>query len=282
VSLTASNEDFRIRLDQVFNGPMDLLLHLVREQEVEIHEVEIARVVDGYLAWLGQMEELDIELAGEFLVMASTLMAIKSHSLFPHESLDLEDELDPQDELVQRLLEYRRFKDASEDLRSRLVERARLFSRGWHGDFSGEDPGRSLDLGEVTTWDLLAIWSRLVRETLANRPQEIISDSRPLRFYVDEIVRILEPKGHLDLGDLIESVRDTPRREATIGSFCAVLELVRMQLVDVRQEAAGGDIAIAIRPEHRGSFSDAVEASEILALDKMLEANNQPEGISAD
>ena len=99
---------------------MDLLLHLVREQEVEIQDVEIARVIDGYFEYLQHLEELDIEVAGEFLVMAATLMSIKSRSLLPREEVELEDELDPQDELIQRLIEYRRFRGAADDLGERF------------------------------------------------------------------------------------------------------------------------------------------------------------------
>ena len=98
-------EDYTVRLDQVFQGPMDLLLYLVREQEVEIHEVEISRVIEGYLDYVQAMEALDIELAGEFVVMAATLMAIKSRSLLPQDEINLEDELDPRDELIERLIE---------------------------------------------------------------------------------------------------------------------------------------------------------------------------------
>ncbi len=96
--------DFTIRLEKVFQGPMDLLLHLVRQQEVEIQEISISRVIEGYLAYLDALRELDIELAGEFLVMAATLMSIKSRSLLPREEVNLEDELDPRDELIQRLV----------------------------------------------------------------------------------------------------------------------------------------------------------------------------------
>jgi segregation and condensation protein A len=117
---------FTVRLEKVFHGPMDLLLHLVREQEVEIHDIEIARVLEGYLEYLKALRDLDIELAGDFLVMAATLMAIKSRSLFPRDEVDLENDLDPRDELIQRLMEYRRFRQASERLAAGWDERARL------------------------------------------------------------------------------------------------------------------------------------------------------------
>ena len=96
--------DYTVRLAQLFEGPLDLLLHLVREQEVDIHEIEINRVIDGYLEYLKALEEIDVELAGDFLVMAATLMSIKSRSLLPGDEVNLEEELDPRDELIQRLI----------------------------------------------------------------------------------------------------------------------------------------------------------------------------------
>ncbi|MEW6074145.1 MAG: segregation/condensation protein A, partial [Planctomycetota bacterium] len=176
--------DFTVRLEQVFQGPMDLLLHLVREQEVEIHEIEIAKILDGYLAYLEALEELDVEFAGDFLVMAASLMAIKSRSLLPREEVNLEEELDPRDELIQRLLEYRRFREAADGLETAWNERVRQVPRGWRGEVE-ETAEREFELGELTIWDLFSVYSRLLRETEADRPQHIAGDPHPLRFYVD-------------------------------------------------------------------------------------------------
>ncbi|HKX46362.1 MAG TPA: segregation/condensation protein A, partial [Planctomycetota bacterium] len=118
--------EYTVRLARVFSGPMDLLLHLVREQEVEIHEIEISAILRGYLDYLKRIEQLDIEDAADFVLMAATLMAVKSRSLLPGEELDLEEELDPRDELIQRLVEYRRFRGAADLLEARFRERARL------------------------------------------------------------------------------------------------------------------------------------------------------------
>ena len=132
-----TKRDYTVRLERVFQGPMDLLLHLVREQEVEIHEIEIARIIDDYLGYLEKLEALDIEVAGDFLVMAATLMAIKSRSLLPTEDVDLEQDLDPRDELIERLIEYRRFREASEDLETRFRERSLQHDRGYRGEVKG-------------------------------------------------------------------------------------------------------------------------------------------------
>ncbi len=246
--MVTQKKDYTVRLARVFQGPMDLLLHLVREQEVEIHEIEIARIIDDYLGYLEQLEALDIEVAGDFLVMAATLMAIKSRSLLPNEEIDLEDDLDPKDELIQRLIEYRRFRNAADSLEDGMKQRARQVERGYRE--KAKQPEREFELGELTVWDLLATFSRLMRETLADRPHHVQSDPRPLRYYVDQVVHRLRTGEHLSLRGLMGSFDELPPKEALIGSFCALLELVRLELIEVRQAEDVDDIHIRIRPEH--------------------------------
>ncbi len=255
--------DYTVRLEKLFQGPLDLLLHLVREQEVEIQDIEIAKILDGYLAYLDTLDQLDIEYAGDFLVMAATLMAIKSRSLLPHEELDLEQELDPRDELIQRLLEYRRFKAAAEDLEQGFQERARQSERGFRGELARVPAERELELGEVTVWDMLAIFSRLMRETLADRPHRVAGDPRPLRFYVDRVLGELRSLGRSSLRELVRHLEDVPAREALIGSFCALLELVRLQVVELAPTAGEDDIAIRIQPGHEIDAEDVVRASAL-------------------
>jgi segregation and condensation protein A len=248
-------KDYTVRLERVFQGPMDLLLHLVREQEVEIHEISIARILEDYLRYLDELEALDIELAGDFLVMAATLMSIKSRSLLPGEEVDLEEELDPRDELIQRLLEYRRFRNAADTLEEGFKERGRQADRGYH---EKEPTERAFDLGEVTPWDLLATFSRLMRETLADRPHHITTDPRPLRWYVDQVVAHLRTSENVSLRSLIGDLAGGSPRETLVGSFCALLELVRLELIDVQQVGDEDDIEIQIRPEHSGDLEEVV------------------------
>jgi segregation and condensation protein A len=254
------SQDFTVRLERVFQGPMDLLLHLVREQEVEIHEIEISRVIHGYLEYLRALRDLDIELAGDFLVMAATLMSIKSRSLLPREEVDLEQELDPRDELIQRLIEYRRFRDASDDLGLRYELRSRQHARGdTDNEPSPDEP--VLDLGELTCWDLLGAFSRLMRETLANRPHRISPERRPLRFYVAELARRIHAAREATLRELFLGVDEHPTRETLVGSFCALLELVKLGLVGVSQAGDGSEIAIRLKPEHEIDIETIVQAS---------------------
>ena len=274
------SQDFTVRLERVFSGPMDLLLHLVREQEVEIHDIEINRVIHGYLEYLRALRDLDIELAGEFLVMAATLMSIKSRSLLPHEEVDLEEELDPRDELIQRLIEYRRFKEASDDLGMRYEMRARQHPRGDTGNEPAPDEP-ALDLGELTAWDLLSAFSRLMRETLANRPHRIAPERRPLRFYVAELAQRIHSLREASLRELFVKVDERPTRESLIGSFCALLELVKLGLVSVAQEKKQGDIQIRLKPEHEVDIESVVQAS-IFDDEALDDGSSAPADASGD
>jgi segregation and condensation protein A len=245
--------DFTVELREVFRGPMDLLLHLVKEQEVEIQEVEIHKVIEGYFEYLENLEALDIEVAGDFLVLAATLMSIKARSLLPREEVELEDGLDPEDELIQRLMEYRRFKEASEDLDERWKNRASAAGRGWNDELDAHEPERTLDLGDLGAWDLLAAFSRLMRETMAGAPHRVRGERRALRWYVRTVGGVLREQRDISLEKLVRELPggdgESLVREDVIGVFCALLELVNLGLVAAHQETRGDTIWIRLRDE---------------------------------
>jgi len=268
-----SMERFTVRLERVFHGPMDLLLHLVREQEVEIQDVEISSVVEEYMEYLEHLKDLDIEVAGEFLVMAATLLSIKSRSLLPREEVDLVDELDPRDELVQRLIEYRRFKEASDSLDAARRERLQAHGRGSFDEILQKvgEVEVTLDLGELTAWDLLSTFSR---ETLADRPHEIVSDPRPMRWYVRELAAWLDSSGKSRLSEsVIALCEENPTKVTMVGSFCALLELIKLGVLVVEPGPDGGaeDPILSLREGLEGDvlrlldavrFDDEVEEKE--------------------
>ncbi|MEL6429750.1 MAG: segregation/condensation protein A [Planctomycetota bacterium] len=266
-SAPVRTEDFTVRLDEVFQGPLDLLLHLVKEQEVEIQEVRLADVAHAYMDHVRALGDLDIEVAGEYLVIAATLMAIKSRSLLPREEVELEDDLDPQDELIQRLIEYRRFKGASDDLEDRFHRRSLEHPRGYRGEVRDNEPEKVLELGEITAWDLLATFSRLMRETLAGRSHTIKSDPRPLRWYVQTIGAAVRrnPSG-TSLRSLVEELAEVPSREGIVGAFCALLELMKIGLVSARQEEREDDIVLewAAEPGTATDLDDLIRASRFM------------------
>jgi segregation and condensation protein A len=256
--------DYTVELERIFSGPMDLLLHLVREQEVEIHAIEIHRIVRDYLKYLKALAAVDIEAAADFVVMAATLMAIKARSLLPKEELDLEEELDPKDELIQRLMEYRRFRAAAEDLERRFADRELLFERGWRGELKQNREEPTLDLSELTAFDLLAKWSRLQREVLANRPHRIASDPRPIRFYLDRLIDRLRTHQRLDLRRLVDEQHiDGPARDVLIGSFCAVLELAKLGLVALAQASADLPLEFSLRDDLPANLDDLLASAQI-------------------
>ena len=251
--------DYTVLLDQVFHGPMDLLLHLVREQEVEIHEIEIGLIVEGYLAYLHQVENLDIELAGDFAVMSATLMALKSRSLLPQDELDLEEDLDPRDELIQRLMEYRKFKAAAGTLEEFGAERESMHERGFKGELKTSMEQPTFDIGELTVWDLWSTYSRLQRETAGDQPHRVIKEGRPMRFFVERAVDLIKLSPRTTLAELVESMGDEEdERENVIGSFCALLELVKMGVLCVEQDPTGGELGIALRADREFDIDQVV------------------------
>jgi len=272
-------DDFTVRLEQVFQGPLDLLLHLVREQEVEIHDIEINSVIKGYFRYLDELKDLDIEVAGDFLVMAASLMAIKARSLLPRDEVELEDDLDPEDELIQRLIEYRRFKESADDLEQRFGRRQDEFPRGNHAEVADHETEITLDIGELTPWDLLGQFSRLMRETLANRPHHIRGDTHPLRWYVSTLGKLIHNARDLTLRDLLLHIEEHPSREAMIGGFCALLELMKLGVVTARQDSEDHEIRVSLREGGDTDLDHLIGASRFLD-----EEDDEPEdgGARAD
>jgi segregation and condensation protein A len=274
------SRDYTVSLEQVFSGPMDLLLHLVREQEVEIHDIDLHKVIDGYLRYLKDLQDVDLEVAADFLVMAATLMAIKSRSLLPSENIDLAEELDPRDELIQRLIEYRHFKQASRDLQDRFDLRNRLHERGFRAEEPTE-PG--LDLEDLGHWDLFAAFSRLMRETLANKPMVIATEHRPLRFYVEELVRSVKARRSMSLRELVDETvqKGGASRGTLIGAFCALLELVKLGAVRARQESKDTDITISLR-EDLGDDLDSIVRHTEFEDERIEDPDAAPAAASAE
>ncbi|MFT5200012.1 MAG: segregation and condensation protein A [Planctomycetota bacterium] len=259
-----TSNEFTLELGGVFHGPMDLLLHLVREQEVEIHEVRLLDVVDGYFKHLGALKDLNIEVAGEYMVIAATLMAIKSRSLLPREEVELEDDLDPEDELIQRLLEYRRFKGAADDLEDRLHRRNHEHFRGVTNEASQYKTEKTLDMGELTSFDLLAVFSRLMRETLAGKVHIIKGDPRPLRWYVSCLGTAIIEHRTLSLRSLLTSFDAEVTKEGLIGAFCALLELIKLGIVTADQTSSREEIRVSLCENTEGDLEDLMRASRFM------------------
>jgi len=232
--------DFRVDLN-VFRGPLDLLLYLVRKHEVEIVDIPIATITDQYLEYLTLIEQLDVNAVGDFLAVASLLIEIKSQQVLPR-SDEVEGELeDPRQEIVHRLLEYKKYRDAA----SVLEERGRSWQQRW-SRLSTETPRHERDpadepIQEVELWDLVSAFGRIMRETEAGRPSSIVYDDTPIHVYMSRIHARLLEAGRLSFHDLFSPEM---HKSTLVGIFLAVLELVRHRHVRLEQNALFGEIWI--------------------------------------
>jgi segregation and condensation protein A len=222
-----------------FEGPLDLLLHLIKRDEIDIYDIPIAHITRQYLETIELMRALDLDVAGEFLVMAATLMRIKAKMLLPlPRSDEEEDEGDPREELVQRLLEYRLYKEASETLKSQEGERRGLFERG---QVPTEDEVGPLPLAPATLFDLLEALNRV----LSRRPERVVYEVRTEAYDIEDkmsfIARTVAEDGRLLFSTLMGRTRV---RMEIVVSFMALLELVKMGQIVVVQEANFADILI--------------------------------------
>jgi len=235
--------DYRVNID-IFAGPLDLLLYLVRREEVDIYDIPLARITDQYLRYIEILKNLDIDLAGDFLVMAATLMHIKSAMLLPKadvEGMQAEDFADPRAELIRQLLEYKRFKDAANLLSSAAEEQQEHFARPAtileQLKPDGEEP--QIDIEQVSIWDLLEAFDSICRATSANIDMSFIKDDTPIDLYQIEVLHRLQTEGPMSFERIFEGRNN---RLVMIGIFLAILELVRDKLVWAEQADASGTI----------------------------------------
>lgn len=233
----------------IFEGPLDLLLHLVRENKVPITDIPIAVITDQYLQYLRLMEELDLEIASEFLVMAATLLEIKSRMLLPKppRPSDEEEEEDPRAELVARLVEYQKYRALVETLQTWEAERKQWFFRS--PDAPVPDYELPIPIGELTPQHLLRALERLLTEAVDAPPPAILIPRKrlSLRLKIVEVWRrIQSAEGGLRFEDLL----DAPfTRWDALLTFLAVLELMRQERVEARQEQLFGEITLWARRE---------------------------------
>ena len=237
--------DFRVDLD-IFRGPMDLLLYLVRKHEVEIVDLPISIITDQYLEFLSVIEQLDVNAVGDFLALASCLIEIKSQQVLPRADEVVDDLEDPRKELVRRLLEYKQFRDAASILEER--------SRSWQQRFprlTNDLPARTRDLAEepiheVELWDLVSAFGRIIRDTESVKPSNIVYDETPIHVYMARTYAKLREKGRLAFYDLFQTGM---HKSTLIGIFLAVLELVRHNHALVEQNQLFGEIWLLVRPD---------------------------------
>ncbi len=219
----------------VFEGPFDLLLHLIRENKLDIYDIPISLITGQYLEYLEIMKELNLEIAGDFLVMAATLIQIKSRMLLPpDEEAPPDEQEDPRRELVQRLLEYQKYKEAAIDFRIKEDEWLKVFRKE---PLSGEDEGE-LYLFDLGLFDLLDAFKKILEKA----PPEVVSitkETLTVKDRMSTIMEIIEEQEAIRFEDLF---KEGITRIYLIITFVALLELIRLGLVRVYQERHFGSI----------------------------------------
>ncbi len=233
--------DYQVDLDS-FRGPLDLLLYLVKRNEVDVTDIPVAKIAEQFQRYLSVMQVLDVETAGDFLVMASTLLEIKAKMLLPRPEEAEAEEEDPRRELVRQLLEYKKFKEASAQLEAQAERQGRRMA---HQPVPGTSGPPAAQLRPVELWDLVSAFGRLMRETLALAPQQIVVDQTPQHVYVEQVLRRLEAEPRLTLAALF-----TPpyQRGRLIGLFLAILELIKTRRVVAEQSGPFGEITLCLAP----------------------------------
>ncbi len=265
--------DYRVDLD-IFAGPLDLLLYLVRKEEVDIYDIPIAKITDQYVRYIEMLKSLDIDLAGDFLVMAATLMQIKSAMLLPKaepDQLQDDDLSDPRKELIRQLLEYKKYKDAANLLNAAADEQSERFPRpGVIVESLKGDAEPEVDMEQVSIWDLLEAFD-LVCKSIGTAPDiSRIEDDTPIDLYQIEILHRLQTEGPMTFERIFES---RTSRVVMVGLFLAMLELIREKLVWVEQPTSS---TIYIRPLTDEPAEEAVQKA-ILASEADIKEPAAPE-----
>lgn len=256
----SSIPQYPVRLDN-FEGPLDLLVHLIRRHEIDIYDIPIALITEQYLEYLELMQELDLDVAGEFLVMAATLIQIKARMLVPRpEAADEEEDAgDPRDALVQRLLEHEKYKAAAELLHERQTERNAQWTRpdSRVADIAGQPIEREI---EVDLFSLLQAFQAVMARARERRPLELPEELISIERRIEQLNARLSETEACGFEDLFEGDRSRPE---LVTTFLALLEMVRLKLVRLFQSGPFAPIRVYRRvrpadaPRPRGAADDA-------------------------
>lgn len=242
---------YRIKLD-IFEGPLDLLLYLVKKDHLNICDIPIAEVTEQYLRYIELMRLLDLHIAGEFLVMASTLIHIKSKMLLPPEAAPEEslEEEDPRQELVRKLLEYQQYKEAAGILRQKELSRQNLFTR------PPQAAGESEEVYfEASLFDLISAFSKALKEVPKELFYEVIKDEFTVEKKIHDLLHLFLNEPALLLSNLFER---TKNKLEIVVTFLAILELIRLKEIIIVQREQFGQVEIMRSQEKISSYAARV------------------------
>lgn len=232
-------KSYQVKVDG-FEGPLDLLLHLIHRYEIDIYDIPVSQITDQYMQFIHTMQELELDLASEYLVMAATLLALKSQMLLPNPSIDeAEDEEleeDPREDLMRRLIEYRKYKQAAEELKGKELEANRIYTRPPMEMEPAEERQREVQHGEASVYEMVQAMSHLLERTKHQAKQEskVQRDEIPIQVRMNEILQRIELKKE---GTPFTQLFEKRTRSHMVVTFIALLELMKSRsIVCVQQQ----------------------------------------------
>ncbi|MCK5241172.1 segregation/condensation protein A [bacterium] len=256
---------YRLNLD-VFDGPFDLLLYLIKKNEIDIYDIPIAKILGEFLQYVEMIKELDLEVAGDFILMTATLMHIKSRMLLPKESLALEDgeEIDPRADLVHRLLEYKRYQEVATNLDHSEQRQRQIYwrhaSRPSEEELEKHDPkDAQVQFQEVNLFDLLTAFKRVMKYAAPDTFREIKREEITTSQKINEILDVLEEQESLEF---IEFMKSQGNKVAMVAALLALLELARLKAIRIVQEKLFEKIYIQRVDEFTARARDTIAGRE--------------------
>ncbi len=223
---------------QAFEGPLDLLLHLIKKNEIDIYDIPIADITRQYLEYLEIMKTLNLDVAGEFLVVAATLLHIKSRMLLPVPEEPEQDEEDPRADLVRQLLEYQSIKEAAFSLDKReMLDRDVFVRKAFPEEFEVEE--RDVDLEGLTLFGLIEAFKKVIAELPEEAAHEVFAERVSISDKISLILEALDMEDNVSFYDLLKGAR---RRQDVIVTFLAILELIKLKMIKAHQAQACGPI----------------------------------------
>ena len=232
---------YKLHLD-VFEGPLDLLLYLIKKDDIAICDIPIATITDQYMEYIEMMKLLDLEVVGEFLVMAATLMQIKSRMLLPPDPSEEKEEEDPRDELVRRLQEYQIFKEIAERLKTKEIERQNFFPRQMPEDVKKELMDDSKEVYfEANLFDLISAFTKALSRFKEETIYQVTKEEFTVEQKIHEVLHLLLRQPTVLINMLFEKAKN---KMEVIVTFMAILELIRLREIKVMQKRLFADIEV--------------------------------------
>ncbi|MDX9788648.1 MAG: segregation/condensation protein A [Desulfobacterales bacterium] len=231
---------YQVKLEQVFEGPMDLLIHLIKKNEVDIYDIPIALITDQFLAYINFIKSLNIDLAGDFIVMAATLTQLKSKMLLPLHDADIDESEDPRMEIARPLLEYLQMKSVAESLGERNLLGEHIFTRPFCGD-AALPIDNEQEIIQVGLFELIDAFQKIIEKAPEGHRIDLSEERISIKDKIAQIIDILEEKSTLTLEELFTA---PPGKREIIITFLAVLEMVKLSLITIAQHVQSGIIRL--------------------------------------